>query len=108
MNNKLISVIAGDKQIAQQMVEVNQFDNLRERISNYILRLLEVKNSFYGEKNLVKRGTKGILFRCEDKLSRIENIINSGGDLKDQIKEFADIAGYAIMAIQILTTQEGG
>jgi len=52
MSNKLISVIAGDEQIAQQMVEVNQFDNLRERISNYVLRLLEVKNSFYGEKNL--------------------------------------------------------
>jgi len=75
-----------------------------EAVSEDICIMLDKKNRDYGDDNLLKFGTFGILVRCSDKISRLEHIMtsktNAVGESEEQ--EWLDIAGYAIQALRII------
>ena len=71
-----------------------------------IKAMLEAKNADYGDSNLVKFKTFGILVRVSDKLERIRHMKESGKDGGEvgekEIQEWHDIAGYAVQAIRLI------
>ena len=69
------------------------------------------KNADYGDKNLLRFGTFGILVRCSDKLERIEHLFKSekpkGEVGESEEQEWLDIAGYAMQAIRLIREKRG-
>ena len=69
--------------------------------------LLAAKNKDYGEDNLVRNGQPGIIMRCNDKLSRLEHIGNTAGEVGEtRVQEWLDIAGYAIQAVRLIREEK--
>ncbi|MCK9327779.1 MAG: hypothetical protein M0P69_19950 [Bacteroidales bacterium] len=75
-----------------------------------VMHLLLEKNAKYGNNNLTKYGHTGILVRLSDKLSRLENMAESGAKnvneynkLRESIEDvYKDIAGYGILGLKLM------
>ena len=73
-----------------------------------IKKMLIAKHHDYGSNNLKKRGMLGIMVRLDDKMARIDNLLqNQNTDKQNQVDEtiadtLYDVAGYAIQAILLL------
>jgi len=75
-----------------------------------VMHLLLEKNAKYGNNNLAKYGHTGILVRLSDKLSRLENMAESGAKnvneynkLRESIEDvYKDIAGYGILGLKLM------
>lgn len=71
-----------------------------ESAMSSIKDILKSKHHDYGEKNLMRRGELGIIIRIEDKLSRIENLMDKQSSVDEtKYQTWLDIAGYAIQAM---------
>ncbi len=73
-----------------------------EKTAQEIANLLRKKQEDYGEYNIEKFGTKGILVRLNDKVSRLINLIwdsDKEPNFESVEDTWMDIAGYAILGI---------
>ena len=71
-------------------------------VAHEIAELLEKKQADYGNNNIIKFGTKGVLVRVNDKVERLINLTwNNDKEPKFESVEdtWKDIAGYAILAL---------
>ena len=71
-------------------------------VAHEIAELLEKKQADYGNNNIIKFGTKGVLVRVSDKVERLINLTwNNDKEPKFESVEdtWKDIAGYAILAL---------
>jgi hypothetical protein len=71
-------------------------------VAHEIAELLEKKHADYGDNNIIKFGTKGVLVRVNDKVERLINLTwNNDKEPKFESVEdtWKDIAGYAILAL---------
>lgn len=60
------------------------------------------KNKLYGNKNLLKYGEIGLFIRINDKIARIENIINNNKNEKESLKDNClDLINYLLYIIMI-------
>tara|TARA_R100000306_G_scaffold58629_1_gene57189 strand:+ start:287 stop:520 length:234 start_codon:yes stop_codon:yes gene_type:complete len=66
----------------------------------------------YGDRNFRKRGVLGVVMRLEDKVARLDTLIEAyGGQDEDSVEisveeglddAFKDIAGYAVAALMLI------
>ncbi len=61
------------------------------------------KNKDYGKGNILDTGELGIMFRINDKLNRLKNLLNKGSDPSNETLEdtWQDIAVYGAIAIML-------
>lgn len=75
---------------------------MHHQIAKEIADLLDKKHADYGDNNIIKFGTKGVLVRVNDKVERLINLTwNNDKEPKFESVEdtWKDIAGYAILAL---------
>lgn len=71
-----------------------------QAVANQIVALLDKKRHDYGENNIRKFGSYGILIRVSDKVERLINLTKKEEPLNESVEEtWRDIAGYAILAL---------
>ncbi len=71
-------------------------------VAHEIAELLEKKHADYGDNNIIKFGTKGVLVRVNDKVERLINLTweNDKEPNFESVEDtWKDIAGYAILAL---------
>lgn len=69
-------------------------------IIDKIKETVQMKHHDYGDNNLKRRGELGIIFRIEDKLARIENLLTTQPMAKEsRTKEWLGICECAIQAV---------
>ncbi len=66
-----------------------------------LLQIFIKKHKDYGKDNILDNGELGIVFRVNDKLRRIQNLMGKAGDpLNESMKDnWQDIAVYGIIAL---------
>lgn len=77
---------------------------LDQAFDEELKRLLEIfirKHKDYGKDNILDNGELGIIFRINDKLRRIQNLINKPGEpMNESVKDnWQDIAVYAVIGM---------
>jgi hypothetical protein len=87
--------------------EPNQFELDIWEISDALTNLLIKKHADYGPKNISQSPggpLNGLRVRMWDKVARINNLIDTGNDAKNESLEdsFADLANYSIIALMVL------
>ena len=87
--------------------EPNQFELDIWEISDTLTNLLIKKHADYGPKNISQSPggpLNGLRVRMWDKVARINNLIDTGNDAKNESLEdsFADLANYSIIALMVL------
>jgi hypothetical protein len=87
--------------------EPNQFELDIWEISDTLTNLLIKKHADYGPKNISQSPggpLNGLRVRMWDKVARINNLIDTGKDAKNESLEdsFADLANYSIIALMVL------
>lgn len=87
--------------------EPNQFELDIWEISDALTNLLIKKHADYGPKNISQSPggpLNGLRVRMWDKIARINNLIDTGNDAKNESLEdsFADLANYSIIALMVL------
>ena len=83
---------------------MSQPKHLDQAFDEELKQLLEIfikKHKDYGKDNILDNGELGIVFRINDKLRRIQNLINRPGDpMNESVKDsWQDIAVYAVIAL---------
>lgn len=71
-------------------------------IAYEIAQLLERKHADYGDNNIAKFGTKGVLVRVNDKVERLINLTwetDKEPNFESVEDTWRDIAGYAVLAL---------
>lgn len=93
----------------------NKFNDLTTenllKVKEENVDLLIRKNNDYGDNNLVKHGLFGIVVRMDDKLSRLQNIVEKKNMMvNDETMNdtLMDIAGYAVNGIRLLRSNKIG
>ena len=87
--------------------EPNQFELDIWEISDALTNLLIKKHADYGPKNISQSPggpLNGLRVRMWDKVARINNLIDTGNDAKNESLEdsFVDLANYSIIALMVL------
>ena len=95
------------KEYAFDIPEPNQFELDIWEISDALTNLLIKKHADYGPKNISQSPggpLNGLRVRMWDKVARINNLIDTGNDAKNESLEdsFADLANYSIIALMVL------
>lgn len=77
---------------------------LDQAFDEELKELLEIfikKHKDYGKDNILDNGELGIIFRINDKLRRIQNLINKPGEpMNESVKDnWQDIAVYAVIGM---------
>ena len=85
--------------------------DLIKPITNDIAKLLEEKNKAYGSSVDMTYGIFGLnayLVRMYDKVNRLTNLTNKGGEVNDESIEdtLRDLAGYSILALAQLQSEK--
>lgn len=83
-------------------VESNQYlDKAFEQILSEMLLVFINKHKDYGKDNILDTGELGILFRINDKVKRIQNLISKQQQPKNETinETWIDIAVYAVIAV---------
>lgn len=72
-----------------------------------MLRIFIKKNKDYGKGNILDTGELGILFRINDKVNRLKNLMAKGSNPENETidETWLDIAVYAIIAILLKNGQ---
>ena len=83
--------------------EVNKFETLARSYTENLSETLVAKNADYGnsfEKSYEKHGLVSTVIRLEDKLNRLESLIENEEKVNESIDDkLLDIAGYAILTL---------
>jgi hypothetical protein len=76
-------------------------DEAFEAVLNEMLQTFIKKNKDYGKGNILDTGEIGILFRINDKVRRLQNLITKDKNPENESLEetWKDIAVYAVIAI---------
>ena len=95
------------KEYTFDIPEPNQFELDIWEISDALTNLLIKKHADYGPKNISQSPggpLNGLRVRMWDKVARINNLIDTGNDAKNESLEdsFADLANYSIIALMVL------
>lgn len=73
-----------------------------ERIADEVKSILIEKNKTYGDKNVIKMGKLGVLYRIEEKIERIRNMIEKDIDDKESKEDsWKDIAGFGVIGAML-------
>ena len=77
---------------------------LDQAFDEELKRLLEIfirKHKDYGKDNILDNGELGIIFRINDKLRRIQNLMSKPGEpMNESVKDnWQDIAVYAVIGM---------
>lgn len=83
---------------------MSQNQYLDQAFDQELKQLLEIfikKHKDYGKDNILDNGELGIIFRINDKLRRVQNLISKNdGPMNESIEDnWRDIAVYAIIAL---------
>lgn len=83
---------------------MSQPQYLDQAFDEELKKLLEIfvkKHKDYGKDNILDNGELGIVFRINDKLRRIQNLISRPGDpMNESVRDnWQDIAVYAVIAL---------
>ena len=72
-------------------------------VSEEILETFIKENKEYGKENILDTGELGIIFRVNDKLSRLKNLLTTRHEpeMESVNETWRDIANYAIIAIML-------
>ncbi|MBT4124166.1 MAG: DUF1599 domain-containing protein [Candidatus Pacebacteria bacterium] len=82
----------------------NQYlDEAFQEICEEMVRVFIAKNKDYGKDNILDTGELGILFRSNDKLRRLQNLLTAGNNPKNESLDdsWMDIAVYAVIALLV-------
>lgn len=62
------------------------------------------KQRDYGPNNIARFGQSGLLLRLHDKVARLENLISTGRDAKNESLHdtYLDIVGYSVIGLMLL------
>ncbi|MBS3156263.1 DUF1599 domain-containing protein [Candidatus Woesearchaeota archaeon] len=65
--------------------------------------LLEKKNEMYGDGNIDQMGEEGIMFRLNDKIIRLKNLLEKNINPPEETIEdtWKDIIGYGIIGLMV-------
>lgn len=91
---------------------MTDFENEMDYIYADLRHMLIGKHKNYGEDNLKKHGLRGIVVRIDDKMSRVNNMMNNTKDLRRPLlnpnirDQFMDIAGYCLQALRLMNEEE--
>lgn len=83
------------------MKEPKYLDESFEEVCREMLTTFIKKNKDYGKNNILDTGELGILFRINDKINRLKNLLmNNKKPENEPVEEnWQDIAVYAVIAI---------
>lgn len=86
------------------------FNEAVQTFTDELAKLLIRKRLDYGPGNLVEFGQFGVLVRLSDKLHRLRNLHERGtAPLHESVLDtWQDIAGYAILALMMISYGESG
>lgn len=75
-----------------------------ELTSDVMWRTLCSKQNDYGPNNILKFGQSGIIIRVHDKVARLENLLSTGRDARNEsvADTYMDIIGYSVIALMLL------
>jgi len=75
-------------------------DAFREECEKMVETFIQ-KHKDYGKDNILDNGELGILFRTNDKLRRLQNLLTAGKDPENEslADNWQDIAVYAVIAL---------
>lgn len=78
------------------------YEEALELIADEIVELICDKHHDYGHENLKKHGEFGMVVRVSDKISRIENTLNSPAFVNESREDsWRDIVGYGFQALML-------
>lgn len=87
-----------------KILNINGYDEIVDLCRNIAI----LKNSLYGNENLIRFGDFGILVRMNDKIGRLNNLINKNNgkteskDIIESVEDtLKDLINYAIYMILI-------
>lgn len=95
------------KEYEFEYTEPDQFELDLWEISDELTNLLLRKHADYGPKNISQSPggpLNGLRVRMWDKIARINHLLETGNDAKNESLEdsFADLANYSIIALMVL------
>ncbi len=85
--------------IKQRKEIMETFNQAAYEVANNIVEMLIRKQKDYGKDNINVFGEYGILVRATDKIMRLRNLIEKAPLNEKKEETWADLAGYAILAL---------
>lgn len=81
------------------MTDPQYLDEAFELVEKQLLEIFKKKHKDYGKENILEIEELGIVFRLQEKVSRLKNLLMKGGDPENESIEdnIRDIAVYAII-----------
>lgn len=82
----------------------NQYlDEAFQEVCEEMIKVFIAKHKDYGKDNILDTGELGILFRSNDKLRRLQNLLTAGNNPKNESLDdsWMDIAVYAVIALLV-------
>ena len=83
------------------MAKAKYLDQAFDQELTELLKIFIKKHKDYGKDNILDNGELGIVFRINDKLRRIQNLMSKNDNpLNESVKDnWQDIAVYAVIAL---------
>lgn len=89
--------------MASKSTSKQYLDDAFQEVCEEMLKTFIQKHKDYGKDNILDTGELGILFRSNDKLRRLQNLLTSGKNPKNESLDdnWMDIGVYAVIALLV-------